>query len=162
LGSKEIVVSDRYAARTDVPADRSRGEIERLLFRYGATAFQYGWEGDTAAIGFKLADRYVRILLPMPDRADPAFRQSEGGRRRSAETQQRAYEQAVRQRWRALVLIIKAKLEAIASGITTLEREFLADVVMPNNETVGQWLQPQIEAAYQSGRMPPLLPGATE
>jgi hypothetical protein len=151
-------VSDRYAARTDVPADRSRAEIERLLVRYGATAFQYGWEGDVAAIGFKLQDRYVRILLPMPERTDVA--RSATGKQRSDTSQQRAYEQAVRQRWRALVLIIKAKLEAIASGITTLEREFMADVVMPNNETVGQWLQPQIEAAYQSGRMPPLLPGA--
>ena len=153
-------MTDRYAARTDVPIDRSRAEIERLLVRYGATAFQYGWEGDVSAIAFKLNDRYVRILLPMPDRADVST--SATGKRRSGDTQQRAYDQAVRQRWRALVLIIKAKLEAIASGITTIEREFLADVVMPNNQTVGQWLTPQIEAAYQSGRMPPLLPGVNE
>jgi hypothetical protein len=153
-------MSDRYAARTDVPADRSRAEIERLLVRYGATAFQYGWEGDTAAIGFKLQDRYIRILLPMPHPSE--FEMTEGGRMRSESGTLKAHEQAQRQRWRALVLIIKAKLEAITSGITTLEREFMADVVMPNNETVGQWLAPQIEAAYQSGRMPPLLPGARE
>ena len=151
-------MSDRYAARTAVSVERSRDEIERLLVRYGATAFQYGWEGELSAISFKLADRYVRILLPMPERET----HSPAGRRRSATAQQSAYEQAVRQRWRSLVLIVKAKLEAIASGITTLEREFLADVVMPNNQTVGQWLAPQIEAAYETGRMPPLLPGAEQ
>ena len=58
------------------------------------------------------------------------------------------------------MLIVKAKLEAIEAGISTIEREFLADVVMPNNQTVGQWLAPQIEQVYLSGKMPPLLPGA--
>jgi hypothetical protein len=57
---------------------------------------------------------------------------------------------------------VRAKLEAVQSGITTLEREFLSDIVMPNNQTVSQWLAPQLDAAYQSGRMPPLLPGPQE
>jgi hypothetical protein len=81
-------VTNRYAAGTSVPIDRTRTEIERLLVRYGAAAFQYGWEGDRAAIGFKLADRYVRILLPMPELAD--FRQSETSRRRTETAAQAA------------------------------------------------------------------------
>ena len=152
-----------YASRTDVPVERSKAEIERMLIRYGATAFQYGWEGDLSAISFKLQDRYVRILMPMPNRDDPALQQSGQGRQRTSAAQQSAYEQAVKVRWRALGLIIKAKLEAVAIGITTIEREFLADVVLPNNQTIGLWLAPQIAAAYQSGRMPPLLlTGASE
>jgi len=149
-----------YAAKTEVPVERSRAEIERMLIRYGATAFQYGWEGDLSAISFKLQDRYVRILMPMPERSTVA--KSETGKQRRPAAVASAYDQAVRQRWRALALIIKAKLEAVASGISTIEREFISDIVMPNNQTVGQWLAPQIEAAYQSGRMPPLLIGATE
>lgn len=149
-----------YAAKTEVPIERSRAEIERMLIRYGATAFQVGWEGDMSAVSFKIADRYIRILMLMPDRADSA--RSETGKKRTATAAERAYEQAARQRWRALSLIIKAKLEAVAAGITTIEREFIADVVMPNNATVGQWLAPQIEAAYASGKMPPLLPEASE
>lgn len=146
-----------YAQKTEVPAERSRAEIERLLVRYGATAFQYGWEDNRAAVGFRIEGRYVRILMPMPH---PSESETTGaGRMRSESATMRAHEQAVRQRWRALVLIIKAKLEAVASGISTIEREFMADVVMPNNQTVGQWLAPQIEAAYTSGKMPPLLPG---
>lgn len=152
-------MSERYAAKTEVPADRSRAEIERALVRYGATGFMYAWEGESAAIGFKISGRSIRIILPMPTLADYQLTE-ETRRRRSSEAQQRAYDQAVRQRWRALVLIVKAKLEAIAAGISTIEREFMADVVMPNNQTVGQWLAPQIEAVYQRGTMPPLLPGA--
>lgn len=150
-------MTNRYAAKTDVPVDRSRAEIERMLIRYGATAFQYGWEGDLSAISFKLQDRYVRILMPMPDRAESV--RSETGKRRTLDAAERAYDQAVKVRWRALVLIIKAKLEAVASGITTIEREFLADVVLSNNQTFGQWAAPQLEAIYTTGRMPPLLPG---
>jgi hypothetical protein len=142
-----------------VPADRSRAEIARLLVRYGATGFMYAWEGESQVIAFKIYDRYIRIILPMPAPADFQLTE-ETRRRRSADAQQRAYDQAVRQRWRALVLIVKAKLEAIEAGISTIEREFLADIVLGNNQTVGQWLAPQIEQVYLSGKMPPLLPGA--
>lgn len=151
-------MNTRYAAQTEVPADRSRSEIERLLVRYGATAFQYGWEGDKAAVGFRIDSRYVRILMPMPQPGDVEL--TAAGKMRSEAATLRAHEQAVRQRWRALALIIKAKLEAVASGISTVEREFMSDIVLPNNETVGQWLAPQIEAAYQGGKMPLLLPGS--
>ncbi len=155
-------MSDRYAARTDVSLERSRTEIERLLVRYGATAFQYGWEGELSAISFKIQDRYVRILLPMPSRDDPTVTRSETGKRRSTTAAGNAYDQAVRQRWRALKLIVQAKLEAVASGITTIEREFMADVVLADGRTFGQWAAPQLQAMYDSGKMPPLLPGPME
>jgi len=153
-------MTDRYAAKTEVPIERSRAEIERALVRYGATGFMYAWEDDNQAIAFKIHDRHIRIILPTPALSD--YQITDGGQRRGSEAQRRAYDQAKRQRWRALVLIVKAKLEAIAAGISTIEREFMADVVLPNNATVGQWLAPQIEAAYESGRMPPLLPGGNE
>ena len=51
-------------------------------------------------------------------------------------------EEACRQRCRALLLIIRAKLEAVESGITTLEIEFLANILLPDGGTVGQWLSP--------------------
>lgn len=44
------------------------------------------------------------------------------------------------------------------SRITTLESEFLANLVLPDGETVGNWVAPQIDEAYATGRMPPMLP----
>lgn len=73
----------------------------------------------------------------MPDKTDPRFQMTPGGRRRrSAEQMLAEYEKATRQRWRALALVIKAKLEAVASGITEFEQEFLAHIVLPDGRTV--------------------------
>ncbi len=55
------------------------------------------------------------------------------------------------------MLIIRAKLEAVESRITTFESEFLANLVLPDGGTVGEWLSPQIDEAYATGRMPPML-----
>ena len=52
----------------------------------------------------------------------------------------------------------KAKLEAVAAGIATVEQEFLAYTVLPNKQTVGDWLGPQLAAAYESGQKPMSLP----
>ena len=68
------------------------------------------------------------------------------------------YEQAVRQRWRARALVVKAKLEAVETGITTCEEEFLSCIVLPDNSTVGDSMLPQVEHAYSTGEMPRMLP----
>ena len=34
----------RYASRTEVPVERSRAELERILHRYGCDAFAFGWD----------------------------------------------------------------------------------------------------------------------
>ena len=47
--------------------------------------------------------------------------------------------------------------ESVESGVTSLESEFLADVMLPNGRTVGQVLTPQIEEAYATGRFRGML-----
>jgi hypothetical protein len=153
-------MSGRYAANTEVPVDRSKSEIESILVRYGADQFMYGWGQDGAIVGFRLNSRMIRIKLPLPSRDDPQFQMTETGRyRKSKDAMQTAYEQAVRQKWRALALVIKAKLEAIEAGISTLEDEFLANVLLPDGTTAGEFMQPQIKSVYQTGKMPAMLPG---
>lgn len=152
----------KYAAGTDVSSDRSRSEIERTLRRYGASAFAYGWEGPTAQVAFKLAGRQVRFRLPLPDPESREFTVTPTGRARSASAAEDAYEQAVRQRWRALALVIKAKLEAVDAGISTVEDEFMAHIALPDGRTVGDWLGPQLDVVYGRGQMPALLPGASD
>lgn len=148
----------RYASTTEVSSDKSRAEIERTLSRYGATGFMYGWSGNRVVIGFQAHGRNIKFVLPMPDKTTREFTHDGRNSRRSPQRQQEAWEQAGRQRWRALSLVIKAKLEAVQAGITVFEDEFMAHIVLPNGQTVGQFMQPQIESAYNSGEMPPLLP----
>lgn len=150
-------MSARYAESTSVPAEKSRGEIERTLQRYGAKSFAYGWEDDRAVIMFAANDRRIRFTLPLPDRADQRFTLSPTGRRRSASAANEAWEQACRQSWRALALVVKAKLEAVAAGITTFEDEFLAHTMLPSGQTVGEWVAPSVASAYELGTMPPML-----
>jgi len=150
-----------YAKDTIVPIDRSKSEIERTLTRYGAQEFMYGWQAGRAVVAFKVNDRAYRINLPLPDRNDSQFYMTNNGRARtSQDAVYSAWEQATRQRWRALALWIKAVLEAAEAGIVTLEDALQTFVMLPNGRTVGEWLAPQIEEVYRTSQMPQLLPGS--
>ena len=151
-----------YAAKTEVPVERSRGEIERTLARYGATAFGYAWGADRAVITFDASDRRVRFAIALPARNERRFThftRGGGGSQyaRTAAAAEEQWQQACRVRWRALALVVKAKLEAVEAGISEFETEFLAHIVLPSGETAGDWMRPQIAYAYRSGEMPPLL-----
>ncbi len=124
-GEDEENHMSRYAEQTSVPVERSRAEIETCLARYGATHFGYMCGPDNAQIEFLASDRRVRFVLPLPSRGDKAFSHRHDGRSkiwrpRTPEDSARAWEQACRQRWRALCLAVKAKLETVATGISTL------------------------------------------
>lgn len=153
-----MIVVSRYAATTEVSSDRSRAEIEKTLTRYGARQFMYGWDEDHAIIGFVIRGRQVRFVLPLPNRDSKEFTRTPTGRARAATQVREAYEQAVRQRWRALALVIKAKLEAVESGIVSFDAEFLAQLVLPNGQTVGDQVVPAVAGAYETNQMPTLLP----
>lgn len=151
----------KYAASTDVSSDRSRAEIERTLIRYGADQFIYGWEDSNALVGFRMHGRQIKFILPLPARDDKEFTQYVSRGKlwaRTPDAATRLYEQAVRQRWRALALVIKAKLEAVETAISEFDDEFMANIVLPDGKSVGQWMRPQIADAYSTGRMPSMLP----
>ena len=147
-----------YAEKTTVSTDRSRAEIERTLQKYGADQFMYGWDQDKALVGFRMAGRQIRFLLPMPDKRDRKFTHTPTGKVRKESSAYSEWEQACRQKWRALSLVIKAKLEAVEAGIAIFDDEFMANIILPNGSTVSDFMLPQIEDAYESGQMPKLLP----
>lgn len=148
-----------YAASSSVPAERSRAEIERTLQRWGADQFMYGWDQGRAIVAFVMRNRQLRFVIDMPDREDRAFKWTshKPPRRRTVKQQEEAYEQGIRQRWRALALVIKAKLEAVESGIATFDNEFLAQFVLPNGQTVADAVTPRIVAGIEANAMPDLL-----
>lgn len=147
----------KYAQNTQVSSERSKIEIERTLTRYGAKAFIYGWEEDRAVIMFRMYERQIKFEIPMPDKKSPDICQTPTGKKRTAAQIEAEFGRSVRQKWRALLLIIKAKLEAVVSGVCIFEEEFLAHIVLPTGATIGQFMIPQIEQIYQSGAMPKLL-----
>lgn len=145
----------RYAANTQVSPGRSRDEIERLLTRFGAEQFAYASQPDRAMIGFALKGRSYRIEIKIPAREE--FARTETGKPRKESAAFQAWEQAVREKWRALALLVKAKLVAIQNGDVTLEDEFLAWTLLPDGRTVGQAIAEPIDEAYRTGGMPALI-----
>ena len=146
-----------YAKGTDVSADRSRAELERLLIAHGATGFGYGWQDDEYRIMFRIADRMVQMVITNPQRAD--FRLTPTGRERTEAQISEQVAAEVKRRWRSLLLVTKARFVAVEDGVQTLEEAFMADVVLPDGRTVGEWLHPQLDTAYATAEMPQILPG---
>jgi hypothetical protein len=68
-------------------------------------------------------------------------------------------EQAARQKWRALLLLVKAKLGAVDAKIAAFEEAFVGDIVMPETgRTVWESVREPIALAYQgSGKDVKLL-----
>lgn len=152
----------RFAEGTSVSVEKSRAEIEGLIVRYGATHTAFMNAPGRAVICFEAKARRIMFELPLPDRAEKRFQRDGRGTTRSGDKVTEAWEQACRQRWRALALVIKAKLEAVESGITAFEDEFLAHIVMPDGQTVATHVKPTIAKAYEQGSMVPLLPAPTK
>lgn len=147
----------RYASDTSVSVSASKAEIERIVERYGAAGFMSAWSADKAVVAFAMEGRQVRFVLTMPAKDEQRFtHHSRGARTPEAATKE--WEQACRQRWRALALVIKAKLEAVESGISIFEDEFLSHIVLPGGKTVGDTIRPMVAQAYLTGKVGALLP----
>ena len=152
----------RYAQNTTVSITKSLAEIERIVERFGASDFAYmtSKTGQSAVV-FEINNRRVRFIISTPSETAQEFTQTSKGRARTASVRRELWEQARRQRWRALALVVKAKLEAIESGITEFEDEFMAHIVLPSGQTVGDFMKPQITQAYLEGTLPSMLPELT-
>ncbi len=151
-----------YASKTTVGIDRSKSEIEKTLGKYGASSFMYMTGAKGAAIAFTAHGRQVRMMVPISIRENFQFSRTPSGkeRERSPSQQDDAFEQGARQRWRALALVVKAKLEAVESGVATFETEFLPYTLIPGTKhTAAEVLLPKIEEAYNTGKPPQLLLG---
>lgn len=150
----------KFAAETKVSVETSKMEIERTLTRYGADSFMSGWHENQAFIQFRIAERFVRFKMVLPDRRDPEFTEYMLKSVRYLRVENVAvsiWEKACRQKWRALALVIKAKLEAVDAGISIIEDEFLAHIVTVNGQTVAERIRDDLALEYKSGAVQPLM-----
>jgi hypothetical protein len=136
-----------YANKTTVSIENSQMEAQKLLQKYGAAKFAIDWQKNQ--ILFELKGRSARIQIRLPEKK--AFEYTPKHLKRQLAQVDAVYDQACRQRWRALVLVLKAKLEAIESGITTLDNEFMPYFILQNGMTLADYVIPQLS-------QPDLLP----
>lgn len=117
----------QYAKDTGVPVERSRSEIERVLTKYGCDTFAFGWTPVSAMIQFGYKGRQVKLDVKVP-----------------TDKTSKRQQQIARQRWRVLLLLIKAQLEAVETGIMDFEESFLPWMLLEGGETVAQRMIPQL------------------
>ncbi|KKM98288.1 hypothetical protein LCGC14_1159440 [marine sediment metagenome] len=97
----------KYASTTTVAPENSRAEIERVLKRYGADGFQYATQGNRAGVAFTVNKIMVKISLTLPSEADDEIRLDRWGGVDYEPRIKKRLDQALRQRWRALFLVVK-------------------------------------------------------
>lgn len=159
-----------YAKGTKTTISTTEAEIKKLLRKYGAENFAIGEGSNRAQVAFEIDDRRIIIRMPLPPRDEKRFtttRRPVGDRGRhmkevprSADAAANLWEQACREKWRALLLCIKAKLEGVESGVETIEQAFFAHLVLPSGETMSEWAErAEVSNQLRAGKMPPLLGG---
>lgn len=147
----------KYAKNTNVSVEKSRGEIESTLAKYGASKFAYMTDNSKAMIQFEADSRRIMFVLELPSKIDREFtHRTWGGKIREDKVSDSEafdkWERACREKWRALALSIKSRLVSVESGIDTFEEAFMSRIIMPGGKTVGQHMRPAIEEAYKTGK----------
>lgn len=117
-----------YARGTDVSVTRSQEEIGKTFSRYRIETYGFNVRPGQAAVQFVLAGVPVDIAIPLPARPT-AVRVTSPDTGRSVLAMPR-WEQEVKEVWRALVLLLKANLEAVERGLLSAEQAFLAYVAI--------------------------------
>ncbi|QQN73974.1 hypothetical protein [Croceicoccus sp. YJ47] len=151
-----------YAETTKVSFEKSISEIMALLRKAGADQLGQFEDRASFAVQFTLGDRMIKFRVPFVPDSDIPTKDGNGKTLTTAQSAAKT-EQARRQRGRALLLTIKAKLESIESGIETFEQAFLANIVMSNGQTVHERIGGDLALEYKTGtpRMA-LLAGPSE
>lgn len=153
-----------YAKGTTVEVARSRAEIDSLLVRNGATSV--GILNDTekslAAVAFVIKGARFRLEIPLPTNADVARLPKPQGWTWKAPAFRETWcanmlAQLHRERWRAVLLLIKSKLEIVRIGLSSVEREFMADLVLPGGQRAEVFMAEAIRRGLEAGDAAPML-----
>lgn len=131
----------RFAEGTKVSVESSRGEITGILAKHGCMRMAWGTEPEGDTLQFELGQRHFRFRITRPTSDEVRRRDSgEYSYPHNVDWQAKA-EQEWRRRWRAHVLLIKAKLEFIEGGDTSIEQEFMPYLVLSDGATLGEFVE---------------------
>lgn len=147
-----------YAKGTKTEIGTTETQIKKMLQRAGAERIAMMEEPARAIIAFHLNGRAIRFNLPLPTRDQFAStRRGTGFQENKASTVDNLWMQASRERWRQLHLCIKAKLESVEQNIELFDDAFLSQIVMPDGETIGEKVKPQMTALMEGKPLRPLM-----
>lgn len=153
-----------YAAGTTVAASQTQGEIMGLLGSRGVTKIATFVEPQKFSLAFEHGGVPYRVTLPLPDPDAARFTKYKQGSvwfDRTENAARELYEKELNRRWRAFGMVIKAKIVAVEEGISTMEAEFIGNLVLKGGRTVAETYSEDLPALAASGQVAHLaLPGA--
>lgn len=140
-----------YARGTDTSPEKSRVEIEKLLVKMRATQHGVGFDNEKgeAIVQFTIEKKKVAFRVVMPKRE--TFKVARNGYYPSETKIDELWQQAIREKWRALLMVLKGKFVAVETGVETFEQAFFYHLQLPQGGTVGEHVAP----AYREALMNP-------
>ena len=157
-----------YAKGTTVDVSKSRAEIDHVLTKNGASSVGILNDSDkaVAVVAFTIRGAKFRLEIPLPSMAEVDKAAKSKQWFSWDETKRLAWKrvelaQRERERWRAVLLLIKSKLEIVRIGLSSVEREFMADLVLPSGQRAEAFFAEAIRRGLEGGDVPPML-GASE
>jgi len=138
----------RYADGTTVDVSKTQMQIDKLLAAHKCSQRALATDDDrgVSILTFRFQERFIKLQVAI-DRQ---------------RVRRDSLPQREREAWRRLLLLLKAKFEMIASGDSSLEQEFLANVMLPDGRTVADEIRGAIAQAYSTGQVSRLLPAFGE
>jgi hypothetical protein len=122
----------RYAEGTSVTVAQSRGDITGILTTHGVETMAWGANPKGDYLAFELGGHSFRLDIVKPT-IDDVFRLFPNHRDTDAKLQGEW-----RRRWRATVLLLKAKLEFADGETSTIDQELMPYLLLRDGTTLGQ------------------------
>lgn len=142
-----------YAEDTSIELEASITQIVTLVKRVGGERIGQFHDNDRYHVWFSLGERQIRFTVPLvTEYSGPA----KAGNGRAIDPR-KWIDQRNRQKGRALMLVIKAKLESVESGVETFEQAFLSNIVCHNGQTVYERIKEPLAIEYAEGKPMPLM-----
>jgi hypothetical protein len=142
-----------YARETSVSVEKSQADLKKLLGRYKADRIEMGSsERDGQAyVRFEFRDVRIEKRLTLPKAAEERFHRGKGGRHIGSASAYARWEQACRQQWRILLLLLQAQMEAVELGLYSVHQAFLADLLLPSGQPLGEAVASHLPDALKTG-----------
>lgn len=141
---------------TQIPKEKTIGEIENILSQHGANAIlkDFDGAGNITSISFKVNTEYGEMPFKLPMNVQAAmqiineqtekYRGRPGHRERVVPLRYKDdLDQARRVGWRIIKDWIKAQMALIELGLVKIQQVFLPYAVTPNGKTFYEYLESQ-------------------
>lgn len=137
----------RYATKTAVPVDRSMAEVRGILLKNNAQAVAIAESLDAASVQFIFENHPYKFIIKYPTFRDHQIQYTKSGKARTETQMHKEINDEHKRLWRAMVLYIKAAIEAHQSGLVNLKKSLMGNLVLSDGsgQTVYQRLERDIE-----------------